>query len=124
MLRRLHLKHPDGFDEEMFRRFEAGCRVWSAYVHAVLKESLHQVGEVEYQIGPATLSEDRTIASLTIQGEWSVGARAHFEDAGSFLLREFMLFPFALGLMEGLEEERGEGEVSWRSAYPPSSSST
>lgn len=115
--RQLHLKHPDGFDDDMFARFEAGCRVWAAYVHAVLAEDLHKLGHVDYIIDPPTLSKDRTIATLPISGPWTVGARAHFEDNASFMVREFLPIHFVLNAEEGLTEDRGDGpKTSWRKA--------
>ena len=120
--RQLHLKHPDGFDDDMFARFKAGCRVWTAYVHAVLAEDLHQLGQVEYVVGDPTLSTDRTIATLPISGDWTIGARAHFEDAASPMLYEFLPFHFVIHTHEGLTEDRGDGpQTSWRKALKPTS---
>ena len=118
--RQLHLKHPEGFDDDMFARFEAGCRIWTAYVHAVLAEDLHNLGTVEYIVMPPTLSADRTVATLSISGAWTIGARAHFEDGASFMLREFLPIHFVINAHEGLTEDRGDGpQTSWRKALKP-----
>jgi hypothetical protein len=114
----LRLRHPDGFSDEMFGRFQAGCRVWQTYVQSVLAETFHQYGDVEYAFFAATLSEDRRTASLPVGGRWTLGARSHFENLSSYLLQEFLPLAFREGLEEGLTEpsfdETTRSETSWR----------
>ena len=117
----LHLRHPEGFSDDQFRKFRAGCRVWEAYMRAVLQEGILNCGEVEYHCLPPSLSTDRTIASLPLAGKWTIGSRHHFEDMGSYLLREFLRTEFDDRLEEGLTEasfaDSQMFETNWRPPF-------
>ena len=116
----LHLRHPDGFDDDMFECFVAGCALWDAYVQTSLRERTRlgrPDGPASYVCLPPTRSDDRTVVTLPLAANSTVGSRASYEDAGSYLLREFFPLAFHLGLEEGLTEDLGDGHgasTNWR----------
>jgi hypothetical protein len=116
----LHIRHPDGLSEEMYLRFLAGCRLFEAYVKAVLSEwgRLPDAGPErvvgEYIFGAPRLSADRGVASLPIDGEGTLGSRAAFENASSYLLSAFFPSEFKQLVEEGLTESTGDGRTYWR----------
>ena len=121
----LHLRHPDGFSEEMYLRFLAGCRLFQAHVSITLSEwerianagAERVVGE--YAFGPPTLSPDRRVASLPIEGEATLGSRAAFENCSSYLLGAFLPPEFKQHLEEGLTEPAVDGRTYWRTPSEP-----
>jgi hypothetical protein len=102
----LHVRHPRGFTPEQFDCFKAHCRVWQAYVEAVLREWEHfrDYPAPRYEFFEPTLSADRRVATLPVGGEWVLGTRAEFENAGSRLLWERFPLEFQLELEEGITE--------------------
>lgn len=119
----LHLRHPDGFSDERFTLFVSHCRIWQAYVCAVLAE-WHTI-EPSHGRAPAYLffdpsrSSDGLQVTLPVGGDQTLASRATFEDAASHLLSDFFPFEFKLGLEEGLTETtrpNGGLETSWRQA--------
>lgn len=122
----LHLRHPEGFSDTMFERFEAGCELWDVFVQQSLSRWARfgsPFGDASYVCLPAELSDDRRVATLPLVSHSTLGSRARFEDAGAALLREFLPFEFALRLEEGLTEDIGDGRgmvTSWRKAFKAS----
>lgn len=119
----LHVRHPAGFDTEQFAKFEAHCRIFRAYVEAVLAEwPLLRAGELppQYEFFDAELSHDRTIATLPLGGEQTLGTRHQLEDMRSRMLWEHFPAAFQLELEEGLTEadvaDRTKLRTEWRKA--------
>lgn len=119
----LHLRHAEGFSDDLFRRFEAGCRLWLSFAHASIDE--HQrlgepFGEVDYRAGPPTLSADRRVATLPVGGPWTLGSRSAFENGSAWMLSHFMFVWDELKLEQGLTEDTGGGaSTSWRPVVLP-----
>jgi len=119
----LHLKHPDGFDDERFAEFEAHCRIFENHVKAVLGNAQYlsnlkrSVGEtpIRYVFFQPELSDDRKIATLPIGGENTLGTRANFENGLSWMLWYYMPVGFKRDLEEGITEDFGTGKhTNWR----------
>lgn len=116
----LHLRHPDGFSPEMFERFRAGCALWEAFVCTSVREWERlgaPDGAVKYACLPPELSLDRKVATCPLVATSTIGSRAKYENAGSYLLRAFLPPSFHTGLEEGLTEDIGDGrgpQTSWR----------
>lgn len=119
----LHLKHPDGFDDELFAEFEAHCRIFENHIQTVLGNVHHlwnlkrSVGEtpVRYVFFQPELSSDRKIATLPIGGENTLGTRASFENGLSWMLWYYMPVGFKRDLEEGITEDFGTGkQTNWR----------
>ncbi len=117
----LHLRHPEGFSDDMFKRFESGCSLFRALVETTLSEwtSLPDAGAErvigQYQFSAPELSGDRRIVSLPIDGTWTLGSRAAFENASAYLLRAFLPTEFKRHVEEGLTESgTGDTRTHWR----------
>jgi hypothetical protein len=117
----LHLRHPAGFSQELFERFRAGCRLFQVHVETTLLEwtrfpAVEEGVRGEYRFSTPELSADCLIASLTLEGPATVGSRAAFENASSYLLRMFLPYDFKRDLEEGLTETVATGETltHWR----------
>lgn len=114
----LHLRHPDGFSEAMFECFRAGCALWNTHVQVSIREWEHlgrPDGAARYVCLAPELSSDRRVASLPLAADSTVGSRARYEDAASYLLRQFFPLEFMLALEEGLTEDLGDGHrTNWR----------
>jgi len=126
----MHLRHPDGFDDDHFEQFRAHCEVWRAYVCAVTANwaVLQSKGQPpEYEFFPPERSQDRRVVTLPVGGYHTLGSRAIFEDAAAWLLSDFFPLPFKLLLEEGLTESlRGDRgpETFWRPLVDRSKSGT
>ena len=120
----LHLRHPKGFTDSEFEQFRAHCGVFQAYVAAYLQNwnairTFNNYAAPRYEFGTPTISDDRRVASLTIDGEQTIGSRAQLENYSSYLLWQFFDKAFLKDLEEGLTEELGGGPVtSWRPVSP------
>jgi hypothetical protein len=123
----LHVRHRGGFTEEQWASFQAHCRYFEGCANALLTNwvALGQ-GErtLRYVFFPPELSEDRTIATLPLAGEWSLGTRAAIENGLSgllwgYLLRYMPIEDFA-ALEEGLTEpslaDPSKLATNWRPA--------
>ncbi|MCA9685879.1 MAG: hypothetical protein KC457_27125 [Myxococcales bacterium] len=119
----LHLRHPDGFSDEMFAMFAAHCRIWQAYTKAVLAE--WATLEPGHPRTPSYVffepTRDGNIVTLPVGGDYTLGSRATFENAASHLLSDFFPIHFRIGLEEGLTEttdlSRGPA-TNWRPVMP------
>lgn len=122
----LHLRHPDGFSDEMFAMFESHCRIWRAYAEAVLAEW----GTIEpthaetprYVFFDPIREDDGKTVTLPVGGHYTLASRVTLENAGSHLLSDFFPIRFKLGLEEGLTETTnraiGPG-TNWRRVMKP-----
>jgi hypothetical protein len=122
----LHLRHPDGFSSEMFERFRAGCRLFQAHVQTTLSEweRFPAAGDEriagDYRFLPPELSSDGLVASLPIEGQWTLGSRAELENGAAYLLLAFFSPEFKQRLQEGLTESvTGQMSTSWREPLQP-----
>lgn len=119
----LHLRHAEGFSDDLFCRFEAGCRLWLSFARTCIDERrrLGEVlGEVDYRAGSPALSADRRVATLPVGGPWTLGSRSAFEDGSAWLLSHFMTHPDTLHIEQGLTEDIGQGPAtSWRPVVLP-----
>ena len=119
----LHLRHPNGFDDERFAEFEAHCKMFEAYIQTALSNAHHLSG-LKSSIGepPPTyiffqpeLSDDQKVATLPIGGNNTLGTRANFENGLSWMLSFYMPMDFKEDLEEGITENFGIGEsTNWR----------
>jgi len=115
----MHLRHPQGFDQRRFEQFRAHCRVFKAFVEALLAD-WNEIGAGKYpapryEFGEPALSDDRTVASLPLGGEATVGSRAQIENASSFMLWRFFDASFREQMDEGITEDIGSGmTTNWR----------
>lgn len=115
----LHLRHPEGFDEQRFSAFQAHCEVWKAYCQAVLREwsalPLMQGDAPRYVFFDPDISDDRFIVSLPLGGTITLDSRSVLENGASELLWQFFTIEFLLDLEEGITEDHGSGLViNWR----------
>jgi hypothetical protein len=115
----MRLRHPDGFAPERFDEFCALCRIFRAYVEASLAEpAIFDFGSPSYVFFEPELSADRTIASLPLGGQPTVGSRAHFENGSSWMLWHLLPVAFRAELEEGLTEDIGNGlRTNWRKPF-------
>lgn len=116
----LRLRHPDGFSDEMFERFHSGCALWDAYVQTSVREWQRlgaPDGAPHYTCLEPKRSADRKVVTLPLAGSSTLGSRAKYGNAGSYLLRSFLPLDFHLGVEEGLTEDLGDGrgaQTYWR----------
>lgn len=122
----LHVRLADGFSDKDWESFRVHCRVWRAWVEALLanwKGLGHDYEPPQYEFFPPELSPDRTIASLPIGGDWTVGSRATIENGLSYMLWCFMPIETQLKLEEGITEpdlvEPKRLVTNWRKALRP-----
>ena len=123
----LHVRNRRGFTPEQFECFKAHCRVWRAYVEAVLADWRHfeTYDAPRYEFFEPELSADKTVATLPLGGEWTLGTRSFFEDASSRLLWEWFPLSFQLEVEEGLTEpapaDASRNQTNWRKPLGSSS---
>jgi hypothetical protein len=115
----LHVRHHGGFSSDQFDIFRAHCRAFRAFVEAALSEwaLLGRGPAPKYEFFEPELSTDRTIASLPLGGEQTLGSRYAFEDWRSFMLWEWFPVAFIQQLDEGITEMVGEATLAptnWR----------
>jgi len=99
----------------MFEVFCASAEVFVAHASALLhvyrrlpRRSDHP--EVRYTFHAPELSTDKTVASLKISGDNTVGTRADIEVGCSYILWQY----FPMHFMEGLQQGRTEnGATQW-----------
>ena len=122
----LHLRHPQGFSEELLERFQAGCRIWRAYVEALLTDwrytpNAGSAAAPRFVICDPELSADRRVATLPLGGEQTLGSRARIENQSCFLLRAYLPSEFKCDLEEGLTEDdlAGRRVTNWRKPVVP-----
>ena len=104
----MRLKNPKRFTPAEFEHFRANCAIWKVHTEAVLSNwSVLSRGDSPapiYIFFDPEISEDRTIVSLPIGGEWSLGARAIFENHYSSLLWAYFSPWLLIEMEEGLSE--------------------
>ena len=113
-----HLRHPEGFDDTFFQTFRAECRIWRAYIEAVLEgwdylsPGRSGIPKPVYEFGEAMLEEDGKVVTFSIGGEVSYGALKFFED--EFPQQLYMDFPlwFRLDLEFGRRDLLGWSPVT------------
>ncbi|MEZ4384647.1 MAG: hypothetical protein R3A79_25180 [Nannocystaceae bacterium] len=114
----LHLRHPDGFSDELFASFAAHCRLWRAYTEAVIADwsalNPSYAGPPPRYVFFEPVRGEAGVVTLPIGGDYTVGSRALFEDYGSHLLSDFFPLEFKLRLEVGLTEPRSGRPTSWR----------
>ena len=115
----LHVRHPEGFDQERFEAFRAHCRVFRAYIESAMRESslVGPQGAPQYEFFEPELSIDRKTATLPVGGEQTLGSRHAFENWRSYMLWEWFPVSFIEGIEEGLTEAHpatGLPTTSWR----------
>lgn len=122
----LHVRYSKGFSPELWALFHAHCRVFEAHARALL-DNWSELGQGEsppdYEFFPPELSDDRTVASLPLGGESTLGSRCIIENACSPLLWQFMPLEVQLHLEEGLTEphltKEGKFTTNWRKPAQP-----
>lgn len=107
----LHVRHRRGFADEQWKSFQAHCRYFQATADALLANWI-QLGRgdrpLRYIYFPPELSKDRTVATLPLGGDRTLGSRAAIENGLSshlwcFLLEHMPIEDF-VRLEEGLTE--------------------
>jgi len=75
-------------------------------VSAFLNEPLatESVGAARYEFLPPYLSDDRLVATLPVDGFWTLGSRSKFEHLAAHLLWTFLPLEFREQLRVGLTE--------------------
>jgi hypothetical protein len=112
MKRRFSLFHPDGFPEAQFKSFVAQSRVWRATIEATVANwedlSMGRLGipRPSYHFGEPKLSEDRTIASISVDGDLAPAAESALEPA----VPEALYHDFPLWFRLDLKVARVQGE--------------
>lgn len=120
--RQLHVRQPAGFDDATFDVFCASADIFMAHANALLQVWHRLPGKagdpvVTYSFERPVLNADRTIASLTIAGEQTLGTRASIEIGSAHLL--WMHFP--IQALEGMDQGRTEhGKTEWWPLHQPS----
>lgn len=125
----LHVRHRGGFTDEQWSSFQAHCRYFEACANALLT-SWVDLGKgdrpLEYLYFPPELSEDRTVATLPLGGDQTLGSRAAIENGHAELLWCYLLrcMPIEdfVKLEEGLTEphltDPSKLGTNWRPAHP------
>jgi hypothetical protein len=122
----LHLRYSPGFDDDLFALFQAHCGVWTAYVQAVLDrwpvlEPNYRSPPPRYVFFAPERSADRTVVTLPVGGDFTLGSRVLFENGASRMLSEFFPLAIRLCLEEGLTETINSAvgpQTFWRRAIP------
>ena len=101
----LHLRHPRGFSPDDFELFKAQCRVFRAYVEAVLTNwsYFEKYPAPRYVFFEPELSSDARVAS-PLGGEQTIGSTATFENLTAWMLSWRFPIAFRQELEEGLTE--------------------
>ncbi len=122
------LRHPDGFNDELFGRFCAAARVWVTWMNAVVRDAefLHPLMEVpddsvEYRVEQSKVSEDRNIVTVGISGGPSTyGWLKTFEDEYPEQLYRWLPLWLRPELEVGRRDSRGfSPETLWNRLHSP-----
>jgi hypothetical protein len=120
----MHLRHPDGFDDQRFALFAAHCAIFQAYAQALLANWTvlfpARGPAPSYRFGEPARSEDRRVVTLPIAGPWTLGSRSYIENLSSWMLWSQFPLDFLKDLEEGLTETIDESgpQTSWRTLAP------
>jgi hypothetical protein len=111
----LHVRQPAGFTAEALDVFRASAEIFKAHATKLLEvwhrlPNKHDHPKITYDFGPPALSDDGTIASLPISGEWTLGTRSEIEIGSAILLWRWMPYEFIDGLDQGRTED---GQTTW-----------
>lgn len=117
----LHVRLPRPLSEAEWAMFQAQVRVFERYVTSTLADWAalgHDYAPPAYVFFPPELSEDRTVATLPLGGDWSLGTRALFENGATFMLWQHYPHELQMEIEEGLSEPH-EGAIAteWRRAH-------
>ncbi len=86
----MHVRRTTPFTEAHWLTFQASARVFAAFADAFLADASALIGDghptLKYNFFPAEISEDRTLMSLPIGGERTLGSRHKLENSFSYLL--------------------------------------
>ena len=118
----LHVRRAGGFTPELFDVFCASAELFSSHASKLLellpRLSIHEGHDPGvYVFGPASLSPDRTIATLPLGGSVSHGARSMIEIGYAHLLWVHM----PMDAVDGMDQGRTEGDDTqwWPLHQPP-----
>lgn len=118
----LHLRHPDGFDDQRWEQFRVQHRAWEAYFTVICERWSLLRGcpqaAVAYRFYEPSITADRRVITIPIGGPQTLDSRASIEDEGARLLWQFFPFEFLKDLESGLTEVE-RPETSWRSVLGP-----